>query len=291
MKRNNAAHSMERRPLQTVRRRHLRVLLAAAVVSVAGLLAGCVLATNTASFFFSTPSVWTHGAVRLGEDGSEVPYTVMSMRLESDHRATVFGFPQGRSVQREYKGKASWCVELSDAGEYAGAATWKRINDFWIEVSFPGSEIRIASGVRRFQAAPDWTQVSFRSCSRRPGESWAMHLDCGPSLLPKAEDGKPTTCQAAHTPRPTSMLVPNETAAPGLSLGGPRRTAKSQANAGTQWTIDWSRAYFAPCTATNGTTLYRLHMSCGVPPGGSSRGECPPLAHPVAVTPDRGRSA
>ena len=195
-------------PRRSVRRRHLRVLLAAAVTTLAGVLAGCFPVSNPASFFFSTPSVWEHGAVRLGEDGSEIPYTEMSMRLESDHRATVFGFPQGRSVQREYKGNKPWCVELSNAEEYAGAATWKRINDFWIEVSFPGSEIRIASGVRRFQAAPDWTQVSFRSCSRRPGESWAMHLDCGPSLLPKAEDGKPTTCPPDYTPGPTSSAGP-----------------------------------------------------------------------------------
>ena len=125
----------------------------------------------------------------------------MSMRLESDHSALLTRFPQGRLGQRDYGGIKVWCVDRSTEEGYTGTATWRRVDSHWIEVSFPGSTIRIVSGNKRFSVDPDWTEARISTCDNIDDE-WDLGLRCGPSLLPKTTAGESFTCPPASSPRP-----------------------------------------------------------------------------------------
>lgn len=172
-------------------------------------LFGAFFHQNPASVFFTTPNEWSQHEGLWPGYGSEAAYPVVSLRLESDHTATVVSFPQGRSVQRSYKGEFDdepsmvCCVDAHDTERYTGPATWERIDDEWIGVSFAGSYIRIAPHYGRFSFTPDWTELRFSTCGDRDFDSWRLSMQCGPSRWAKTHPRKPPTCEPRDPPRPT----------------------------------------------------------------------------------------
>ena len=96
----------------------------------------------------------------------EVPIDGMFMMLRPDGTGSAEGIPRGNQKTAD-----NICIEVTSEDRYTGDLTWKKVNDYRFEITFPGSRYTVTSGPSKF--VPDWAEIRIYTCNWG-GEYWSL---------------------------------------------------------------------------------------------------------------------
>jgi hypothetical protein len=94
------------------------------------------------------------------------PIEGMYLALSPDGTGSAEGLPRGHQKTAKYI-----CIEETSEDRYTGDVTWRKVNGYRFEISFPGSKYTVVNASGKF--FPDWAEVRIYTCDGGGGY-WSL---------------------------------------------------------------------------------------------------------------------
>lgn len=138
-----------------------------------------VLSLAACSGPFTDSVTWRGGTFYSKDTGtSRLNNGRTSLTLRADGTGLAVDLPRGYRKPSDRP-----CTPLTSEKTYSGKISWRKVNNFLVEIRFPGSRYGVSARPEKFDG--DWTEALIQACNGTGGY-WSIRIACvQPGLVKK----------------------------------------------------------------------------------------------------------